>query len=88
MACIWSRWWWVLRLMTTVLVGFLVVASLFEVAEPRLEQDVSSYNDSEEVVDSDYLKKVMIFLWQNGQLGYEHVWPVSQIFCWLSCLFL
>ncbi|KAH7565225.1 hypothetical protein JRO89_XS09G0168100 [Xanthoceras sorbifolium] len=67
--------WWGLGLMRTVLVGFLLVGSLFLVAEPRLEQEMLSYSESEEVVEPGYLNKVLSFLWENGRLGYEHVWP-------------
>lgn len=81
MAGVESRWRnWKGKLLSEILVGFLVVASVFVVVEARMEQEVSSYNESKEVVESDGLmKKVLNFLWQEGKLGYTHVWPVSEI---------
>ncbi|KAK1584528.1 hypothetical protein Q3G72_033749 [Acer saccharum] len=61
-----------------VLVGFIVVACLFLVAEPRLEQEKLSLSESsneEIVVESGYLNKLWSLMWENGKVGYEHVWP-------------
>lgn len=70
---------WKGKLVSEILVGFLVVASVFVVGEARVEQEMSSYNETKEVIVSDDLmKKVFNFLWQEGRLGYTHVWPVSE----------
>ncbi|XP_044484999.1 sulfite exporter TauE/SafE family protein 3-like isoform X2 [Mangifera indica] len=67
---------WKGQLVSEILVGFLVVASVFVVGEARVEQEMSSYNETKEVIVSDDLmKKVFKFLWQEGRLGYTHVWP-------------
>ncbi|KAF8400795.1 hypothetical protein HHK36_014097 [Tetracentron sinense] len=65
--------WQSMRLMAMIALSFLL-ASVFVSAERRLKQDHSRYNETKEV-ESDYLLKVVKFLWQSGQLGYQHVWP-------------
>ncbi|KAK4839338.1 hypothetical protein QYF36_021133 [Acer negundo] len=77
-----SKWWWVgLGLMMrrrVLVVGFIVVACLFLVAEARLEQEMLSLSESsneEVVVESGYLNKLWSLMWENGKVGYEHVWP-------------
>ncbi|TXG69051.1 hypothetical protein EZV62_003986 [Acer yangbiense] len=79
-----KRWWVGLGLMMRrrVLVGFIVVACLFLVAEPRLEQEMSSLSESsneEIVVESGYLNKLWSLMWENGKVGYEHVWPEMKL---------
>ncbi|KAJ0006741.1 hypothetical protein Pint_29773 [Pistacia integerrima] len=88
MAGVESRWRsWKGKLVSEILVGFLVVASVFVVVEARMEQEVSSYNESKKVVveSDDLMKKVSNFLWQEGKLGYTHVWPEMK-FGWQICL--
>lgn len=34
--------------------------------------------------DSNLLLRVVNFLWQSGQSGYQHVWPVSRFSCFFS----
>ncbi|KAJ0075557.1 hypothetical protein Patl1_34282 [Pistacia atlantica] len=88
MAGLESRWRnWKGKLVSEILVGFLVVASVFVVVEARMEQEVSSYNESKKVVveSDDLMKKVSNFLWQKGKLGYTHVWPEMK-FGWQICL--
>ena len=36
----------------------------------------SSYNVKQEF-ETDYVLKVLNFLWKQGQLGYTHIWLVS-----------
>ncbi|GLT76193.1 hypothetical protein SLA2020_478670 [Shorea laevis] len=64
---------WDLRLMGVVLVGFLLVAQMLVMAEVKLIQEVSRYNQTQEVVESDFL--ALNFWWKEGRLGYERVWP-------------
>ncbi|KAJ0076450.1 hypothetical protein Patl1_34281 [Pistacia atlantica] len=88
MAGVESRWRsWKGKLVSEILVGFLVVASVFVVVEARMEQEVSSYNESKKVVveSDDLMKKVPNFLWQEGKLGYTHVWPEMKS-GWQICL--
>ncbi|KAJ0006745.1 hypothetical protein Pint_29777 [Pistacia integerrima] len=88
MAGVESRWRsWKGKLVSEILVGFLVVASVFFVVEARMEQEVSSYNESKKVVveSDDLMKKALNFLWQEGKLGYTHVWPEMK-FGWQICL--
>lgn len=80
MAGVESRWTnWKGKLVSENFFCFLVVASVFVVVEARKEQQVSSYNEGKEVVEyDDLMKKVLNFFWQEGKLGYTHVWPVSE----------
>ncbi|GLT32663.1 hypothetical protein SLA2020_073130 [Shorea laevis] len=74
MAGIWMKWWDV-RLMGAVLMGFLLVAQMLVMAEANLIQQVSRYNQTQEVAEHDSLVKSLNFWWQKGRLGYERVWP-------------
>ncbi|KAG2722926.1 hypothetical protein I3843_02G127200 [Carya illinoinensis] len=67
--------WWGSRLIKVVFISFLLMASLFVSAKGSLEQEASSYDEKEEVDQSDYITKVLSFLWQPSRLGYTHVWP-------------
>lgn len=85
-----------LRSVGAIFICSLVVASMTIVAEARLKQEGSRDNENEET-ESDILMRVLKFLWQKGQLGYTHVWPVSLLlipwalsvflFLFISCLF-
>lgn len=61
-----------LRSAAVVALSFLLASALAS-AERHLLMDSS---ESEETV-SDYLLKVVNFLWQPDKSTYEHVWPVS-----------
>ncbi|KAK9273881.1 hypothetical protein L1049_018693 [Liquidambar formosana] len=65
--------WQVMRSMSMILFSFLL-ASLFVSAERSLKQEVSRSNATEQA-GSHYLLKVVNFLWQPDQSGYQHVWP-------------
>lgn len=47
--------WWHLKLMGAILIAFLVVAQMPLMAEASLIEEVSSYNQTQEVVTSDFL---------------------------------
>lgn len=81
-----------LRSAGAICIFFLGVASMIVVAEARLKQEVLRDNENEEV-ETGCFTRSFNFLWQKGQLGYTHVWPVSPLlnpcsFFLLSCLFL
>ena len=64
-----------LRLIASV---FLLVASVIVSAERGLKQETASYSQTpEDMAETNYLLGVVNFLWQEGQQGYVHVWPVS-----------
>ena len=64
-----------LRLIASV---FLLVASVIVSAERGLKQETASYSQTPEyMAETNYLLRVVNFLWQEGQQGYVHVWPVS-----------
>ncbi|KAF8393376.1 hypothetical protein HHK36_021619 [Tetracentron sinense] len=65
--------WQVLRSISMIALSFLL-ASVIVSAERSLKQDSSRSNVTEEV-ETDYLLKVINFLWQPNQSGYQHVWP-------------
>ncbi|XP_042499496.1 sulfite exporter TauE/SafE family protein 3-like [Macadamia integrifolia] len=72
MAEIGARWQW-LRPLAMVALSFLL-ASVFVSADRSIKLEASSYRGTEEVL-SDYLTKVVNFLWQSDDSGYGHVWP-------------
>lgn len=58
--------------------AFLLIASVIVSAERGLKQETASYSQTPELVaETNYLLRVVNFLWQEGQKGYGHVWPVS-----------
>lgn len=73
-------------LIEIVAISFLM-GSVFVSAKGSLQKADSSYNVKDEEAESDYLTKVLNFLWQPGRLGYEHVWPVSPTVVVLSWLY-
>lgn len=60
------------RSASVVALSFLLASALAS-AERHLLRDSSE----SEVAVSDYLLKVVNFLWQPDKSTYEHVWPVS-----------
>ncbi|KAL4626136.1 hypothetical protein ACB092_05G074200 [Castanea dentata] len=66
--------WWRSRLIEMVLIGFLLIAPVLVSAKGSVELEDSSKNVKEEV-ETGYVMKVLNFLWQQGRLGYTHVWP-------------
>lgn len=65
----------VLRLIAS---GFLLIASVIVSAERGLKQETTGNSQTpEHVAETNYLLHVVNFLWQEGQQGYVHVWPVS-----------
>lgn len=69
-----AEWVW-LRSAAMAGLTFLLASALVS-AERTLMRDASPSSESEETV-SDYLVKVLNFLWQPDKSSYEHVWPVS-----------
>lgn len=67
-----------LRSAGAICIFFLGVASMIVVAEARLKQEVLRDNENEEV-ETGCFTRSFNFLWQKGQLGYTHVWPVSPL---------
>lgn len=58
--------------------GFLLIASVIVSAERGLKQETSGYSQTPaHIGETNYLLRVVNFLWQEGQQGYVHVWPVS-----------
>ncbi|KDP37239.1 hypothetical protein JCGZ_06295 [Jatropha curcas] len=75
MAGVRLQWWGLnFRSLGAVFICFLGVASIIVVAETRLNREGLVANESEEV-ESGFMLRVINFLWQEGQLGYTHVWP-------------
>ncbi|KAK7839124.1 sulfite exporter TauE/SafE family protein 3 [Quercus suber] len=66
--------WWRSRLIEMVLIGFLLIAPVLVSAKGSVGLEDSSNNVKEEV-ETGYVMKVLNFLWQQGRLGYTHVWP-------------
>ena len=56
-----------------ILIGFLVVDSVFDTAELSLRNEDSGYNETQE---NNYVRKALKFLEQNSKTHYEHEWPV------------
>lgn len=87
-------------LMLMILCSFML-ASAFVSGERSIKHEASTFNVTKEAgFNSNYLSKVVNFLWQSDRSGYQHVWPVNWIFTsiptmrtvWLdsykSCLFI
>lgn len=55
-----------------------LLASMFALGDRNLKQDVSRFTGTEEA-EPNFILKAVNFLWQPGQMGYHHVWPVIQI---------
>ncbi|XP_042513645.1 sulfite exporter TauE/SafE family protein 3-like [Macadamia integrifolia] len=66
--------WQLLRSLAMIAVSFLL-ASVFVSADRSLKLQSSRYRGTEEVVESDYLMKLLNFLWRSDESSYEHVWP-------------
>lgn len=65
--------WRILRSISVISFTFLL-ASMFVSAERSLKNEVPSTNITNQS-DSNYLQKVVNFLWQSNGSGYQHVWP-------------
>ncbi|XP_010249715.1 PREDICTED: uncharacterized protein LOC104592187 [Nelumbo nucifera] len=65
--------WQGLRSVAMVALSFLL-ASVFASAERSLKHGASGNNGTRDG-ESDYLLKIINFLWQSGESGYQHVWP-------------
>ncbi|GLT54187.1 hypothetical protein SLA2020_274070 [Shorea laevis] len=64
--------WWDSRLIQMVVIGLLLVASLFVSAKESFEEEASNFNVK--VLNS-------TSSWQPGRLGYQHLWPDME-FSW------
>lgn len=77
MARIGGKWGVVLRPVLTVVWSFLL-ASIFVSAERSLKTENSaSAHGATGHSDLTTFSKLLNFLWQADESGYEHVWPVS-----------
>lgn len=66
-----------LSLRSVAMLGFgFVLAFVFASAERSLMMPETPKNDGDDS-ESDFLLKVVNFLWQPKLSTYEHVWPVS-----------
>jgi hypothetical protein len=54
-----------------------MLASAFISAERSIKHGVSRLSEAEEL-EPNYLVKIISFLWQSDESGYQHVWPVTQ----------
>lgn len=77
MAGIGGKWGVVLRPVLTVVWSFLL-ASIFVSAERSLKTENSaSAHGATGHSDLTTFSKLLNFLWQADESGYQHVWPVS-----------
>ncbi|CAL5375796.1 unnamed protein product [Camellia sinensis] len=59
-----------------VLLLLLLHSFVFVSTESSMKQDFpSKENGTIQEIDPNYFKQILKFLWQKGQVGYEHVWP-------------
>ncbi|RVX17541.1 Sulfite exporter TauE/SafE family protein 3 [Vitis vinifera] len=62
-------------LMLMILCSFML-ASAFVSGERSFKHEASTFNVTKEAgFNSNYLSKVVNFLWQSDRSGYQHVWP-------------
>ncbi|KAL6344489.1 hypothetical protein AAG906_002394 [Vitis piasezkii] len=62
-------------LMLMILCSFML-ASAFVSGERSIKHEASTFNVTKEAgFNSNYLSKVVNFLWQSDRSGYQHVWP-------------
>ena len=55
-----------------------MLASAFVSGERSFKHEASTFNVTKEAgFNSNYLSKVVNFLWQSDRSGYQHVWPVN-----------
>ncbi|XP_074582436.1 sulfite exporter TauE/SafE family protein 3-like isoform X2 [Curcuma longa] len=73
--------WWSGMLWTTLLVSLAVAASVAAERGIRTEIAAGDAVEAEEVGLSDYMLKVVNFLWRPNESSYQHVWP-SMKFGW------
>ncbi|KAK1368954.1 hypothetical protein POM88_035046 [Heracleum sosnowskyi] len=60
--------------------GFLLIASVIVSVERCLKQEIASYSQTLELVaETNYLLRLVNFLWQAGQQGYVHFWPEMKL---------
>lgn len=72
-----GRKWQSLSLRSVAMLGFgFVLASVLASVERSLMMPETPKNDGDDS-ESDFLLKVVNFLWQPKLSTYEHVWPVS-----------
>lgn len=57
-----------------ILFFIFMLASVFISAERSIKHGVSRLSEAEEL-EPDYLVKIISFLWQSDESGYQHVWP-------------
>ena len=72
-------WRWILKSILMVLLFNFISASGFVSAERVLKLGTSSSLNGTEAQHTNFLVKSLNFLWQPGESGYQHVWPVSSL---------
>lgn len=78
MAVTGSKGWGLsLRLIGATLTASLSIASMVAITEARLKEQVSGVHAISPQVEPGLFMRVLNFLWQKGEFGYTHVWPVS-----------
>ncbi|XP_057968099.1 sulfite exporter TauE/SafE family protein 3-like isoform X2 [Malania oleifera] len=65
---------WDLRLLVVVVISVLLIVFVLVSTKPSLGDEALTSAETEEV-ESDFIVKVLNFLWQPGRLRYERVWP-------------
>ena len=84
-----DRWRWGLGSIALIILMFnLLSASGSVSAERVLKLGASSWYHRTEAPQGNFLIKAVNFLWQPGESGYHHVWPVSSSFDTKSFWFL
>ncbi|KAJ6732445.1 hypothetical protein OIU79_003537 [Salix purpurea] len=57
-----------------ILLFIFMLASVFISAERSINHEASRLSEAEEL-EPNYLVKIISFLWQSDESGYQHVWP-------------
>ncbi|KAJ6674096.1 CEREBLON [Salix viminalis] len=60
-----------------ILFFIFMLASVFTSAERSINHEASRLSEAEEL-EPNYLVKIISFLWQSDESGYQHVWPVTR----------
>ena len=77
-----SKWMWLILHFASVLVFVWGDRTILKVEGPMLLDNSQRYEGS-------FISKAVNFLWQPGESGYQHVWPVSLSFpSSSSCVFV
>ena len=61
----------------TVLFCFASVFAIVSAERSIVKMEVPRFNVTSREPQQSFLTKALNFLWQSGESGYQHVWPVS-----------